>query len=532
MNGANKSEMKFKANSSNSNSNNGIITSEEVKKISIAAFKTTVYPITRARCIACHGTTQTPLHAVADAEVAHNALVDTFKVNFNDIPSSRMILKLKEGHNCWTTCANNAAEMQTQITEWKRLIGEKAPDSTDTTVKVPGQITKETNTIEYVLSPDTMVDAGTISFLAESASLKSPMVKKIDTATGLGYIEVPDATSTVMTQTSTTAGTANYSFKLTNGGTYKMFMLVNAPDANSDSAFIKVGALAYKEWHIRATTGFQWREVTVGTNYAATTFAISSGMTAMEIKQRDDGLKISKIIITNDTTFDPNVSTNFKSTIIMPIDELSGVSGSTFSIDIEEFDMYSYKVSSPRIKTTQDLNVKNLKVLVNGSFNPQHSTYTVVNKKVSATDQVVSTFSMILLKDKGVTYDKLSFAFGYIGTGMPPATEPDPTTPTTPTTPVVKLSSVEGFKQTLWPLLRNRCVNCHGVNQAPTHAHADVNVAHTAVIDHSLVNFTNAASSTISNKVKNGHNCWSASCSSDAAEIEGQINIWKNLSGK
>jgi len=288
-----------------------------------------------------------------------------------------------------------------------------------------------------------------------------------------------------------------------------------------------------KEWHIKVTKGFEWREVTTGTQFLDTPFYIGGGINfGVEIRQRDDGLKISKVTITNDQTFNPADTKPLKSTITMPLASMSGVANSFFDIDIEEYDMYSYKLTNPRIKTTQDIYVKNLKVLVNGSFNPQHATYTIVNKKVNPADSALSTYSMILLKDKGLDNDRLSFSFEHIGTVAAPTAVAVTPTIIPPGGTVTKLSSVQGFQQTLWPVLRARCVTCHGVSQPPLHAAADATIAHTNVIESGLVNFTNIPASVISNKLKNGrHNCWS-DCAANAAEVEGQISIWKNISGK
>lgn len=531
-----KSSMKFSTKdsvttSSGGNSNSSTISSEEVKKISIDAFKTTVYPITRARCVSCHGASQTPLHASSNLEVAHNALVDTFKIDFNNIEGSRMVLKLKnDRHNCWGDCNANAAEMQDQITEWKRIIDEKAPDATETTGNVTGKITTETKTIQEILSPENLIDQGTVTLMAESGSLKSPMVKA--TENNVGYIWAPEGTGT-KNLTSSDAGLAYVNFKVTNSDFYKVFMFVNAPDTNADSVYVKVAGSDTKEWHLRSVTrGFEWREVTNTTSFQDSPFYIAGGQNfGVELRQRDDGMKISKIVITNDPTFNPSVVKAMKSTISLPLATLSGVSGSMLDIDIEEYDMYSYKLTNPRIRTSQDLYVKSLKVLINGNYNPQHATYTIVNKKVSAIDGSLSTYSMILLKDKGADIDRLSFSFEHIGTGPAPVATA-PTTPTTPTTPVTKITSVAAFQQTLWPVLRARCIGCHGDSQPPLHAHANVTTAHTNVVESALINFANIPASKISTKLKtNRHNCWS-DCNSNAAEVEGQITIWKNLSGQ
>lgn len=507
-------------------------TSEEVKAISLAAFKKTVYPITTARCVSCHGASQSPLHASSNPETAFNAIVDNYKIDFNNIAGSRMVLKLKDDrHNCWGECASNATEMQNQITEWKRLIDLEAPDATDTTNNVSTTTTEETKTVEDILNPENVIAQGTASMMAESGSLRSPMEKA--TANGVSYIWAPEGKG-LKTLTSVDAGLAYVSFKVATSDFYKVWMLVDAPDANSDSMFLKVAGSESIEWHIKLTKGFEWRQVTSTTNFLDSPFYIPGGNNyGVDIRQRDDGVKISKITVTNDPNFNPTVAKALKSTISVPLDHLSGVAGSMLDIDIEEYDMYSYKLSNPRIRTSKEFYVKTLKVLVNGNFNPQHATYLVVDKKVTPADGVLSTYSMILLKDKGPATDKLSFNFAHIkAEAAPVVATPTPTTPA-PTTPVVtKLTSVKGFEQTLYPVLRARCIGCHGVSQPPLHAAANVDVAHTNVIESALVNFSNISASKISVKLKtNKHNCWS-DCNANATEVEGQITVWKNLSGK
>ena len=444
-----------------------------------------------------------------------------------------MVLKLRnDKHNCWSDCAANATEMQNAISAWKAQIDAKAPTATDKTDEVKGKTTTQTDTVANILSPQNLIDQGTLTLMAESGSLRAPMVKAAEN--GTTYIWSPEGNGT-KTLASADAGLAYVNFKLTNSDFYKVWMLVNAPDAASDSVWVKVAGSDMKEWHIKATRGFEWREVTTGTQFLDTPFYIAGGMNfGVEIRQRDDGLKISKVTITNDQTFNPTDAKPLKSTISMPLASMSGVADSFFDIDIEEYDMYSYKLTNPRVRTSKDIFVKNLKVLVNGSFNPQHATYTIVNKKVNIADPMLSAYSMILLKDKGLENDRLSFSFEHIGTTAAPVVvvTPPATTPGTGTGAVTKLTSVQGFQQTLWPVLRARCITCHGASQPPLHAAADVTVAHTNVIESGLVNFTNIPASVISNKLKNGrHNCWS-DCAANAAEVEGQISIWKNLSGK
>jgi hypothetical protein len=91
------------------------------------------------------------------------------------------------------------------------------------------------------------------------------------------------------------------------------------------------------------------------------------------------------------------------------------------------------------------------------------------------------------------------------------------------------LTSVQAFQQSLYTITRNRCITCHDNSQQPFHASSNVQTAHDAVINNSLVDFTTPVNSKIYLKVKGGHHCWSASCINDANEISGQIANWKAL---
>lgn len=105
---------------------------------SLQAFEQTVYPITRAHCASCHGTSQQPLHASANSTTAHNAVVNSYKVDFNNIPNSRLVQKLKESHNCWGSCTANAMEMQLAIEDWKDQMSVTSGDGGTNTPTTPG----------------------------------------------------------------------------------------------------------------------------------------------------------------------------------------------------------------------------------------------------------------------------------------------------------------------------------------------------------------------------------------------------------
>lgn len=98
---------------------------------SVEAFSTTVYPMTRQHCVSCHAVAQQPVHASPDVTTAHNALVNQFKVNLANPSSSRIVQKLRENHQCWGSCADNATQMQLAIETWANDLGDAAtPDPT------------------------------------------------------------------------------------------------------------------------------------------------------------------------------------------------------------------------------------------------------------------------------------------------------------------------------------------------------------------------------------------------------------------
>lgn len=95
---------------------------------SALVFKDTVHPLATEHCADCHrpnGKTlqQAPFHAHTDYTIAHDAVVDTARVNFNNIPNSRLVKRLREDeHYCWSECGANADEMQSAIETWSARI--------------------------------------------------------------------------------------------------------------------------------------------------------------------------------------------------------------------------------------------------------------------------------------------------------------------------------------------------------------------------------------------------------------------------
>jgi hypothetical protein len=88
--------------------------------VNATRFQTTVWPLLTDNCSDCHvdtsPTPQAPFFASPDVAEAYAAAQS--KINLNDPPLSRLVVRLRdEFHNCWSVCADDADEMQAAITD-------------------------------------------------------------------------------------------------------------------------------------------------------------------------------------------------------------------------------------------------------------------------------------------------------------------------------------------------------------------------------------------------------------------------------
>ncbi|MFT6070656.1 MAG: hypothetical protein ACJAT2_001382 [Bacteriovoracaceae bacterium] len=394
---------------SNSNTSNNTGSGSNVD--SVAIFAATLHPITQMRCIPCHNSFQQPLHAVADPTEAHEAIMTSFKVNFDNVSSSRMAAKLRdESHNCWTgDCNADSMVIENAINDWKNQMEQQGGGGNNNT---NSNATAESNYLALELDPNNAMDNGTIGFMTEGATLVAPMVKGDDN--GTTYIGVPNGNGGLLQNNNNAAGIGYLQFNLSASDSYKIYGLVNSPTGSDDSFHIRVNQGQYAEWHTGTTQGFEWREVTNTNAMNPMNFFIPAGNGhTLEVRQREDGTNISKIVISNDPNVNlEDVSGALIGTLTYDLSAMLGGVAVQFEIDFQEFDMYSYKFSNPRfVLNGRSVRVKNIQLLVNNSFNPQHSTYTIVDKIVSPADPSASPYSMIVLKDQGLQFDRISFAF-------------------------------------------------------------------------------------------------------------------------
>ena len=374
---------------------------------SLQAFEQTLYPITRARCASCHGSTQQPLHASSNSTTAHNSVINSYKVDFANIPNSRMVQKLREGHNCWGSCTANAMEMQLAIEDWKDLMAVTSPAPGATTgttsggMPNPGNYTKST------------ANSMTLQLERQGVYNQSmPLVSQAAAATITGgggtiarvagtptYIHIPNANAQAVGG-SDTVNVAAFTFSspaARNNGA--LWALVNAKAPSDDSFNVKLNNGNFFTFDIADTANqFVWVRMPNNHNFTA-------GLNTVRISNREDGAKIASILFTTNQSFNPGGMgmTAGAVTLSYPLNGL-GIAGARVEMRVEDYDAYSYKISQLRIISPNvSVQVKGVYLIMNGTFNPQNANLTQVDEMVaaSANGTVLTPSSMIVLKGAG-----------------------------------------------------------------------------------------------------------------------------------
>lgn len=378
---------------------------------SLAAFSTTVYPITRARCANCHGASQQPLHASSNVTTAHNAVIGSYKVDFSNIPNSRLVQKLKaESHNCWSNCTANAMEMQLAIEDWKKAMestGGSTPTTPGTssfmyTTPSSGTLAAERATVYAAAMPST-----------SQAQATSPVAPMQLVASSPSYITVTSNNTINGAAGSTTSGFANFMLSASapraNGA---LWGLVQASSPNDDAFNIKVNAGNFVTWNTGDTGGvFKWVRVT--NNGGAATFNLNAGANTVTVSARDDGTKLAAILYTTDLNFNPGGLGTTAGAVKLKFSLNSlGYPGAFLEVQVEDYDAYSYKLSQLKlVSPSVPLMIKGVHLLINGSYSAQNANFTTIDQTVpaGAAGTVLTPSSMIVLKVNGEASDSFSF---------------------------------------------------------------------------------------------------------------------------
>jgi hypothetical protein len=189
-----------------------------------------------------------------------------------------------------TTAATNGSH--TLTAEARDAAGNSAPSSSVTVtvsnapLPAPGQAFQESG--------------GLVVMEAEHAdTLTAPMQRAADTtASGGEYIVVPNGAGT--------AGMATYSVNITNPGTYLLWGRTIAPSGEDDSFFVAIDQSGDKLWDVAQSAAWQWDRTSDRGIADPVLFNLTTGLHTISVKQREDGTKLDKLILTRDTAFTPS----------------------------------------------------------------------------------------------------------------------------------------------------------------------------------------------------------------------------------
>jgi hypothetical protein len=161
--------------------------------------------------------------------------------------------------------------------------------------------------------------ANTIQFEAESirdrqrGTITSPLMIKDDpAASGGSYIAVADGTNSgPYAPDSTTEGVVKYTFSAGNTGTYRIWARVSAATNGDDSFWVRVGNsgswIRFNGWTLGSA--YHWVLVAADPPAAPSTFALTGGNDyELQVAYREDGTRLDAIIITDDTSLNPNAA--------------------------------------------------------------------------------------------------------------------------------------------------------------------------------------------------------------------------------
>ncbi|UCF92201.1 MAG: hypothetical protein JSW39_28710 [Desulfobacterales bacterium] len=153
--------------------------------------------------------------------------------------------------------------------------------------------------------PNSKPDLEMIWLEAENGSLHSPMeaAEDADTSAG-GYIVVPNGNGDVW-DSSQVAGDAVYTFQVAAAGDYVIWGRVLAVSGGDDSFFIAVDDGGYALWDAQQADTWVWDLVNDRNGSDPVIYHLDAGEHTLVVKQREDGTKIDRILITSDRQYVP-----------------------------------------------------------------------------------------------------------------------------------------------------------------------------------------------------------------------------------
>lgn len=387
------------------------LSNEEVRKVSLAAFEQSVYPIVKVACASCHADQVQPFFAQDDVEAAHDEIVNGKKVNFVNVASSRLVARMGEGHNCIDgDCEKAKTTMLGAVTQWAEALKNAGhqPEHED------GQRTEDIaiNSVTETSQPD----PNSIGMTAEQGTnVIAPFVLRKDDADGPinGYLIVPTRTNVVVTEGQTGA-TSDFRLNVPAQGTYYVWGRIKAPNGNANAFNVRVGNGNFVAYNTPVNPNWAWVRLN-DTQNNAVPFNLAAGTTRVQVKQREENTKINQIVLTTTKDGFNGIVERKVRTLTYDLSALTGANAK-LTVIVEAFgtDGKSYLLSSPSITTDKPLHVKDLQPLINGAANPLHATFKIIDMTVNPPGAPLSSSTLVVATDGSMSTDTIGFSFGKI----------------------------------------------------------------------------------------------------------------------
>jgi len=397
---------------------------------SLKLYQESVHPMMVKWCKSCHVSgSQPPYIGDANLQTAYQEVMAKHLVDFKEPNKSRIYLRIaQENHNCPPDpgCGPASQSLLTKLEDWVKVAqnlqdpaANAANPATTTSAK---KIAEKTSSRK-----DSGIPEGSLYFPAESAMIKAPFMAK-DRSDGEGGKTVTTAAGAVdqlnlnNAAADGTLGTLVFNVDIKTAGNYHVVGRVLSPNQNaavSSSFYVKFDANPLQVWDYPGTNNaFIYDKAdAVAATGAPLAFNLTAGGHTLEIRQRQAGVEIDSVIVTSNLTYDFSLfaaaERNFDR-LEFDFSTQSGIPGAKLAIEIADYDPKSYLIKNPELILPQgsgSLKLKNLKVLINGRYLPQHATYTALQDTFAAPGKILSPATMIALKDKGAAEDKFSLTF-------------------------------------------------------------------------------------------------------------------------
>jgi hypothetical protein len=135
-----------------------------------------------------------------------------------------------------------------------------------------------------------------ISLEAECASVGSLWNKPADAnASNSSYVVIQPGNNSTSSAPTNSAGYIDFSFSVSQSGTYGVFARVLCPTANDDSWWVRMDGGSWILWNNIVATSWTWAQF-------PNTFNLSAGSHTLTFAYREDGAQLDKINITTSTT--------------------------------------------------------------------------------------------------------------------------------------------------------------------------------------------------------------------------------------